>query len=53
MTWAGHIAAGDDPPAHQRTGRGGEEDSYFYLRKLGYVMVARNYRSPAVAARST
>jgi putative endonuclease len=34
-----------DPP-HLRTGRRGEEDAYFYLRKLGYVMVARNYRSP-------
>jgi putative endonuclease len=32
-------------PEHQRTGRRGEEDAYFYLRKLGYVMVARNYRS--------
>jgi putative endonuclease len=34
-----------DSPAHQRTGRRGEEEAYFYLRKLGYVMVARNYRS--------
>jgi len=33
-------------PEHQRTGRRGEEDAYFYLRRLGYVMVARNYRSP-------
>jgi putative endonuclease len=33
-------------PAHQRTGRRGEEDAYFYLRRLGYVMVARNFRSP-------
>lgn len=33
-------------PAHQKTGRRGEEDAYFYLRKLGYVMVARNYRPP-------
>lgn len=33
-------------PEHQRTGQHGEEDAYFYLRKLGYVMVARNYRSP-------
>ena len=24
----------------------GEEDAYFELRKLGYVMVARNIRSP-------
>ena len=33
-------------PEHQRTGRRGEEDAYFYLRKHGYIMVARNYRSP-------
>lgn len=33
-------------PEHQRTGRRGEEEAYFRLRKLGYVMVARNYRSP-------
>ena len=35
----------DDAPAHQITGRRGEEDAYFYLRRLGYVMVARNFRS--------
>ena len=37
------------PPAlapHQIVGAGGEEDAYFYLRGLGYVMVARNWRSP-------
>jgi putative endonuclease len=33
-------------PDHQRTGRRGEEDAYFYLRRRGYVMVARNFRSP-------
>ena len=33
-------------PAHQRTGQQGEEEAYFFLRKLGYIMVARNYRSP-------
>src|SRR5689334_9398270 len=33
-------------PEHQRTGRRGEEEAYFYLRRLGYVMVARNFRSP-------
>jgi putative endonuclease len=33
-------------PQHLRTGRRGEEEAYFYLRQLGYVMVARNYRSP-------
>jgi putative endonuclease len=30
---------------HLRTGRHGEEDAYFYLRKKGYVMVARNFRT--------
>lgn len=37
------------PPAgapHLATGRRGEEEAYFHLRRLGYVMVARNYRSP-------
>jgi putative endonuclease len=33
-------------PAHQRTGRRGEEAAYFYLRKLGYIIVSRNFRSP-------
>lgn len=33
-------------PAHQQTGRRGEEAAYFHLRRLGYVMVARNFRSP-------
>jgi putative endonuclease len=36
----------DKGPAHQITGRQGEEDAYFYLRRLGYIMVARNFRSP-------
>ena len=36
----------DDRPEHQRTGRRGEEEEYFWLRKEGYVIVARNYRSP-------
>ncbi len=33
-------------PAHQRIGRCGEEEAYFYLRRLGYIIIARNYRSP-------
>lgn len=36
----------DRLPEHQRTGRRGEEAAYFHLRKLGYTMVERNYRSP-------
>src|SRR5438270_11843529 len=35
-----------DGPQHLRTGRRGEEEAYFYLRQKGYIMVARNYRSP-------
>ena len=36
----------DSAAEHLRTGRRGEEDAYFHLRKLGYVMVARNFRAP-------
>ena len=43
---AGRILPPDVRPEHQRTGRRGEEDAYFYLRRRGYVLVARNYRSP-------
>jgi putative endonuclease len=32
-------------PSYLRTGRRGEEDAYFYLRRRGYVMVARNFRT--------
>ena len=41
-----HTLTPDAGPAHQRTGRRGEEAAYFYLRRKGYVMIARNYRSP-------
>ena len=34
------------PPAHLRTGSRGEEEAFFYLRQQGYVIIARNYRSP-------
>src|SRR5215469_1500748 len=33
-------------PKHLQRGRSGEEHAYFYLRKLGYTIVARNFRSP-------
>ncbi len=47
LDWlAGHTLPPEAAPAHQRTGRRGEEAAYFYLRRLGYVMIARNYRSP-------
>ncbi|HKC00880.1 MAG TPA: YraN family protein [Terriglobales bacterium] len=36
----------EDIPVHQVVGRRGEEDAYFYLRRRGYTVIARNYRSP-------
>jgi putative endonuclease len=33
-------------PAHLVTGEQGEDAAYFHLREQGYVMVARNFRSP-------
>ena len=35
-----------EPRRYLLTGRRGEEEAYFYLRQRGYVMVARNWRSP-------
>ena len=32
-------------PEHLRTGRRGEDEAYFWLRRQGYTMVARNWRS--------
>jgi putative endonuclease len=47
LDWIGDRVLPADPrPRHQRTGTQGEEDAYFHLRKLGYVMVERNFRSP-------
>ena len=34
-----------EQPQHLQTGRRGEELAYFYLRQMGYVIVARNHRS--------
>ncbi|MBI1739489.1 MAG: YraN family protein [Candidatus Koribacter versatilis] len=36
----------EDLPEHQQIGRRGEEDASFYLRRKGYIIIARNYRSP-------
>lgn len=46
LDWlAAHVLPPPSGPLRQRTGRWGEEQAYFYLRSLGYVIVARNYRS--------
>jgi putative endonuclease len=47
LDWLGErLLPADDGPAHLRTGTRGEEYAYFHLRKLGYAIVARNFRSP-------
>jgi putative endonuclease len=47
LDWlAAKTLTAEDTPAHLRTGRRGEEDAYFYLRRRGYTIIARNYRSP-------
>jgi putative endonuclease len=47
LDWvAAKILSPEDKPAHQLTGRRGEEDAYFYLRRRGYTIIARNFRSP-------
>ena len=47
LDWlAERILPEDGSPEHQKTGRRGEDAAYFYLRRQGYTMVARNFRSP-------
>ena len=50
LDWlAATILPPEDIPEHQRVGKRGEEDAYFYLRRLGYIIIARNFRSPIIA----
>src|SRR5437868_9492696 len=39
------FLAASSRPARSLTGQRGEEEAYFYLRQLGYTVVARNWRS--------
>jgi len=43
---AARVLPTDRHPHHQTVGRRGEEAAYFHLRKLGYAIVARNFRTP-------
>lgn len=36
----------ENAPQHLRIGRRGENDAYSYLKRAGFVVVARNWRSP-------
>jgi putative endonuclease len=46
--WLGTISQYLRPsgPEHLETARWGEMEAYFYLRSLGYRIVAKNFRSP-------
>jgi putative endonuclease len=47
LDWlAEHTLPPEKIAPHHRIGRRGEEAAYFHLRRLGYTMVARNFRSP-------
>jgi putative endonuclease len=47
LDWiANRVLPSDRRPRHLRVGIRGEEDAYFHLRKLGYSIVARNFRTP-------
>jgi putative endonuclease len=47
LDWvAPRVVPADSRPHRHPVGARGEEDAYFHLRKLGYIMVARNFRSP-------
>jgi putative endonuclease len=47
LDWLAEVTLPPDRTApHLQTGRRGEEAAYFHLRKLGYTVVARNFRSP-------
>jgi putative endonuclease len=42
------LRRGSMRPAHLEVGRRGEEAAFFYLRRLGYIVVARGWRSAKV-----
>ena len=47
LDWcARRFLPSNQSPNHLRVGAHGEEDAYFHLRNIGYVLVARNFRSP-------
>lgn len=43
---AGALLPSRGAPVSAQTGQRGEEEAYFYLRRLGYTIIARNWRSP-------
>ena len=46
LSRAGRQPSDSEQPGHLMVGQQGEDAAYFFLREQGYVMVARNFRSP-------
>jgi putative endonuclease len=47
LDWlAARMLTPEEIAPHLSTGRRGEDEAYFYLRRRGYTIIARNYRSP-------
>jgi putative endonuclease len=46
LDWTAKAFRRELPQArHIKTGRRGEDQAYFHLRKMGYIIVARNWRA--------
>ena len=46
LDWTAKTFRREPPQArHIKTGRRGEDQAYFHLRKMGYTIVARNWRA--------
>ena len=43
---SGRFSTREPSVEHLRIGARGEDEAYFQLRRIGYVIVARNFRSP-------
>jgi putative endonuclease len=48
LRWRARQGLAEDASAGRRTGIRGETYAYWYLRRRGYVLVARNYRIPGL-----
>jgi putative endonuclease len=48
LRWRARKGLAEDASAGRRTGILGETYAYWYLRRQGYVLVARNYRIPGL-----
>lgn len=47
LDWVAHHTLKPTKLApHLDVGQHGEEEAYFFLRRQGYILIARNYRSP-------